>query len=182
MRPIITLTIVGLLSASLLAVVDDLTREPIAQAKEAMKRKAIEQIFPFELEKLETVKTDDTTFYEAMDAEGNIQGIAVESRTDLGYSGRIEILLGVSPEDQKIFSYKVVYHLETPGLGDKIDKDKFKSQFTGRTLDDTNWTVRKDGGDIDELTAATISSRAVADAVVRGLEFINEKYPKSTEE
>ncbi|ARM30771.1 RnfABCDGE type electron transport complex subunit G [Prosthecochloris sp. HL-130-GSB] len=182
MRPIITLTIVGLLSASLLSVVDDMTREPIKQAREAMKRKAIEEIFPFTFDSLKTIQSEETTFYEAYDGELNLQGIAVESWTNLGYSGRIEILLGVSPEDQKIFNYKVVYHLETPGLGDKVDKEKFKSQFTGRTLEDTNWKVKKDGGDIDEITAATISCRAVSDAVVRGLEFIKEQYPKSTEE
>jgi len=181
MRPIITLTIVGLLSAVLLAVVDDFTREPIRIAKEQMKRKAIEEIFPFEIDSLKTVTTDKTTFYEALDKEMKLQGIAVESSTNLGYSGRIEILLGVSPE-QKIFDYKVVYHLETPGLGDKIDKPKFKAQFRNRTLEDTNWKVRKDGGDIDELTAATISSRAISDAVLTGLRYIKEQYSKTTEE
>lgn len=181
MRPIIILTLVGLLSASLLAVVDDLTREPIAQAKAEMKRKAIEEIFPFKIDSLKTVKTDSTIFYEALDKELNVKGIAAETWTTLGYSGRIEVLLGVSPQ-HRIFDYKVVYHLETPGLGDKIDKPKFKAQFKDRTLGDTNWKVKKDGGDIDELTAATISSRAISDAVVRGLEFINAQYPKTTEE
>ncbi len=181
MRPIITLTVVGLLSAALLAVVDDLTREPIALAKAEMKRKAIEAIFPFAFDSLKTVKTEETAFYEAYDKDMNMQGVAVESSTNLGYSGRIEILLGVSPE-QKIYDYKVVYHLETPGLGDKIDKPKFKEQFRNRTLEDTDWKVKKDGGEIDELTAATISSRAISDAVVRGLEYVKEQYPKPTEE
>lgn len=181
MRPIIILTIVGILSASLLAVVDDLTREPIAIAKEQMKRKAIEQIFPFTIDSLNTVKAEQTIFYEAYNQNDELQGIAVETSTDKGYSGKIEILLGVSP-DQKILDYKVLYHRETPGLGDKIDKSKFKKQFKGRTLENTDWKVKKDGGDIDELTAATISSRAVADAVVKGLEYINEQYPKSSQE
>lgn len=181
MRPIITLTVVGLLSAALLAVVDDFTREPIARAKEEMKRKAIEAIFPFAFDSLKTVVTEETAFYEAYDKDMNMQGVAVESSTNLGYSGRIEILLGVSPE-QTIYDYKVVYHLETPGLGDKIDKPKFKAQFKNRTLEDTDWNVKKDGGEIDELTAATISSRAISDAVVRGLGYIKEQYPKPTEE
>ncbi|TNJ36881.1 RnfABCDGE type electron transport complex subunit G [Prosthecochloris vibrioformis] len=182
MRPIIILTIVGLLSASLLAVVDDLTREPIAEAKKQMERKAIAQIFPFTIGELKTVETEKTTFFEASDEAGELKGIAVKTHTNLGYSGLIEILLGVAPESHKILDYKVTYHIETPGLGDKIDKDKYKSQYRGRTLEDTNWNVRKDGGEIDELTAATISSRAVNDAVVRGLEFIKEQYPKQTEE
>lgn len=181
MRPIIILTIVGILSASLLAVVEDLTREPIAVAKEQMKRKAIQQIFPFTFDSLNTVATEQTTFYEAYNQDNALEGIAVETSTEEGYSGLIEILLGVSP-DQKILGYKVLFHRETPGLGDKIDKPKFKEQFKGRTLENTNWKVKKDGGDIDELTAATISSEAVANAVVKGLEFIKEQYPKSSAE
>ncbi|MCW8796173.1 MAG: RnfABCDGE type electron transport complex subunit G [Chlorobium sp.] len=181
MRPIIIITLVGILSASLLAVVDDFTREPIAVAKEQMKRKAIEQIFPFAIDSLNTVQAEHTTFYEAYDQNDALQGIAVETATDEGYSGRIEVLLGVSP-DKKILDYKVLYHRETPGLGDKIDKPKFKKQFKGRSLESTNWKVKKDGGEIDELTAATISSRAISDAVVRGLEYINEQYPKSSAE
>lgn len=178
MRPIITLTLVGLIAAALLAIVDDLTRDPIALAKADMKRKAIEEIFPFGIDSLKNVETKKTRFYEAYDKKGTLKGIAVESSTTLGYSGKIEILLGVSPE-RKIYDYKVVYHLETPGLGDKIDKAKFKEQFRGRALEGTVWKVNKDGGDIDELTAATISSRAVTDAVQRGLHYINEQYPKS---
>lgn len=181
MRPIIILTIVGILSASLLAVVDDLTREPIAAAKEKMKRKAIEQIFPFPFDSLRTVTTEETSFHEAYDQEGTLQGIAVESYTDDGYSGRIEFLTGVSP-DNTILDYKVLFHRETPGLGDKIDKSKFKKLFKGRRLDNTNWAVKKDGGDIDELTAATISSRAVIDGIVKGLEFVNGQYIKSSAE
>ncbi|MEE9905751.1 MAG: RnfABCDGE type electron transport complex subunit G [Chlorobium sp.] len=178
MRPIITLTIVGLIAAALLATVEDLTREPIALAKAEMKRKAIEEIFPFGIDSLKNVETPKTKFYEAYDKKGVLKGIAVESATTLGYSGKIEILLGVSPE-KKIFDYKVVYHLETPGLGDKIDKPKYKEQFRGRALEGTVWKVKKDGGEIDELTAATISSRAVTDAVERGLKYINEQYPNS---
>ncbi|MBN1278620.1 MAG: RnfABCDGE type electron transport complex subunit G [Chlorobium sp.] len=177
MRPIITLTLVGLIAASLLAIVDDMTRNPIALAKAEMKRKAIEQIFPFAIDSLKQVETEKTKFYEAYDKTGTLKGIAVESATTLGYSGKIEILLGVSPA-KKIFDYKVVYHLETPGLGDKIDKPRFKEQFRERALEGTTWKVKKDGGDIDELTAATISSRAVTDAVERGLRYINEQYPK----
>ncbi|MBM3162308.1 MAG: RnfABCDGE type electron transport complex subunit G [Chlorobi bacterium] len=178
MRPIITLTLVGLIAAALLAIVDDLTRDPIALAKAEMKRKAIEEIFPFDIDSLKNVETKKTRFYEAYDRNGTLKGIAVESATTIGYSGKIEILLGVSPE-QKIYDYKVVYHLETPGLGDKIDKAKFKEQFRGRALEGTTWKVKKDGGEIDELTAATISSRAVTDAVQRGLQYINEQYPKT---
>jgi len=76
MRPIIILTIVGLLSASLLAVVDDITREPIAKAKALMERRAIEEVFPFPLDSLRTVTQGETSFFEARDTEGQLKGIA----------------------------------------------------------------------------------------------------------
>lgn len=177
MRPVIILTIIGLLSAALLATMDDFTREPIAKAKAEMERKAIENIFPFRIDSLATVPTDETSFFEAYNAEGELKGIAVKCSTDKGYSGYIEVLLGVS-EEHTIIDYKVLAHLETPGLGDKIDKPKFKEQFRGKSLaQELDWRVKKDGGFVDELTAATISSRAVTEAVHSGLELINKQYP-----
>ncbi|TCD47484.1 RnfABCDGE type electron transport complex subunit G [Chlorobium sp. N1] len=176
MRPVIILTIIGLLSAALLATMDDFTREPIAKAKEEMERKAIEQIFPFQIDSLATVPAEGTAFFEAYDAEGALRGLAVKCSTEKGYSGHIEVLLGVTPE-HTIIDYKVLAHMETPGLGDKIDKPKFKQQFSGKTLEGYDWRVKKDGGWVDQLTAATISSRAITDAVHSGLELINKQYP-----
>ncbi len=178
MRPVIILTIIGLLSAALLATVADFTREPIAIAKAQMERRAIEQIFPFKLDSLRTIEAAGTSFFEAYDTEGTLKGIAVKSSTEKGYGGRIEILLGVAP-DHSIIDYKVVTTMETPGLGDKIDKEKFRKQFRGLNLEGPIWKVRKDGGFVDELTAATISSRAITDAVHTGLELINQQYPNS---
>ena len=181
MRPIIILTIVGLISASLLALVDDITRDPIAKAKKLMERRAIEEVFPFPLDSLRTVTEGETSFFEACDNEGRLKGIAVKTSTEKGYSGKIEIILAVQP-DHTIIDYKVIYTNETPGLGDKISKPKFREQFKGKSLEGPIWKVNKDGGFVDELTAATISSRAITDAVHRGLEHINQQYPNTAEQ
>ncbi|ACF14212.1 electron transport complex, RnfABCDGE type, G subunit [Chloroherpeton thalassium ATCC 35110] len=176
MKPVITLTLVGIISAALLAMVSDMTREPIAAAKAKMKREAIEDIFPFKIDSLKTLKTESGTFYEAIGASGELKGVAVEAATEKGYSGKIEILLGVSTA-AKIYGYKVLSHAETPGLGDKITKPRFKEQFRNKDLNSGIWKVKKDGGFVDELTAATISSRAITDAVHNGLEMISKQYP-----
>ncbi|KUL31652.1 RnfABCDGE type electron transport complex subunit G [Chlorobium limicola] len=181
MRPVIFLTLAALISAALLATVSDFTREPIAAAKAEMKRKAIEQIFPFEVESMKTVTKGKSVFYEVYDSKNALRGIAVEADTDKGYGGTIEILLGVSPE-HRVIDYKVLSHLETPGLGDKIDKPKFRKQFHEKILEGPIWKVHKDGGFVDELTAATISSRAITDAVQNGLEQINEHYSNTAEQ
>lgn len=179
MKPIIVLTLVGVISASLLAYVNEATKEPIAKAKAKMKREAIQKIFPFSFDSLRTNKTEKAVFYEAYDAELNIKGIAVETSTDKGYSGNIEILVGVS-DVYKVLDYKVLVHAETPGLGDKIDKDKYKSQYRDKGLEGVVWKVKKDDKDgfVDELTAATISSRAVTEAIYDGLKLVTEEYPK----
>lgn len=179
MKPVVVLTLVGVISAFLLSVADDMTREPIALAKEKMKREAIEKIFPFKFDSLRTVRNDQTTFYEAYDNSMKLQGVAVEVSTDKGYSGKIEVLLGISPE-AKVYTYKVLAHTETPGLGDKIDNPKFKRQFENKGLDGLVWKVKKDGGFVDELTAATISSRAITDAVEKGLILYKQQYSKLT--
>jgi len=67
----------------------------------------------------------------------------------------------------------VLNHKETPGLGDNMKKEDFKKQFRGRSLANTRWAVKKDGGDIDALTAATITSRAFTAGVKRALTVFN---------
>jgi len=175
MRAVIVLGIVGFLSAALLVTINNLTTEPIAKAKENAKTKALQEIFDFEfsMQDVKQEKTDDAVLYEIKPG-GELKAIAVETFTDKGYSGRIDILVGVTP-DCKVTGYKVLTHKETPGLGDKITKDKFKKQFVGAGLEQ-NWSVKKDGGFVDSITAATISSRAMAEAVHKGLLLVSDKW------
>ena len=66
-------------------------------------------------------------------------------------------------------------HGETPGLGARVDEDSFKEQFRGRSLNNSVWKVKKDGGNIDQISGATISPRGVAEAVKKGLEIYSKK-------
>ncbi|MGM0540984.1 MAG: electron transport complex subunit RsxG [Pseudomonadota bacterium] len=95
-----------------------------------------------------------------------------------GYSGDITLLIGVLP-DGRVSGVRVLKHKETPGLGDKIElnKNPWILEFNGRSVRDDNdprWAVKKDGGDFDQFTGATITPRAVVGAVKNALIFINE--------
>ncbi|MCI4626157.1 MAG: RnfABCDGE type electron transport complex subunit G [Candidatus Magnetoovum sp. WYHC-5] len=85
-----------------------------------------------------------------------------------GYGGRVSVIVGVG-EDNKITGLKVVQHSETPGLGANIIKDVFQRQFAGR---DETIKLKKDGGNIDHVTGASVSSRAVVKCAKEGLGFI----------
>ncbi|WP_371185830.1 electron transport complex subunit RsxG [Thalassotalea maritima] len=101
------------------------------------------------------------------------QAVAVAMTTVApnGYNGNIEILVAINI-DSSISGVRVLKHNETPGLGDKIElrKDDWILDFDGKTLTDSNqmmWTVKKDGGQFDQFTGATITPRAVVQAVTK---------------
>ncbi|CAN5116684.1 electron transport complex subunit RsxG [soil metagenome] len=84
-----------------------------------------------------------------------------------GYSGPIRLMVGINA-DGSVAAVRVIAHSETPGLGDGIElaRSNWIRQFTGRALDDPDeWAVSRDGGNIDQLTGATVTSRAVVEAV-----------------
>lgn len=92
-----------------------------------------------------------------------------------GYSGKIELLISIN-QDHKINGVRVLKHQETPGLGDKIElkKDDWILSFNGRELSEENeqtWAVKKDGGQFDQFTGATITPRAVVKAVKNTLAY-----------
>jgi electron transport complex protein RnfG len=94
-----------------------------------------------------------------------------------GYSGPIHLLVGIAP-DGRLLGVRVSKHRETPGLGDGIEarKSSWIDQFTGRALDDPppgRWRVRKDGGDFDQFTGATVTPRAVVGAVANVLVYFD---------
>lgn len=93
--------------------------------------------------------------------------------TPAGYVDRIRLIVGVTV-DGRVIGVRAVQHNETPGLGDAIDtaKSDWILGFDGMTLDDgTQWALRRDGGDIDAMTGATITSRAAINAVAAGLDW-----------
>ena len=97
-----------------------------------------------------------------------------------GYNGAIRLLLAVSA-DQQLLGVRVLEHRETPGLGDAIERRKsdWIDGFSGRSLVDplpAGWAVRKDGGQFDQFTAATITPRAVVGAVKRALRYVEQHH------
>jgi len=175
MKPVLVLTVVGFCSAVLLAMVNEVTKMSIKAAVEKVKIDAVKQTFPFEIDKIKVVMEEDSTFFEIPGKRNKLRGVAVETFTDKGYGGRVNVLVAISP-DCKIFDYRVLSHKETPGLGDNITKESFRKQFNGKTLNGINWKVKKDGGFVDELTAATISSRGITGAILKSLKLFSNKY------
>ena len=102
------------------------------------------------------------------DSGDTVAGTAFQVVAPDGYSGNIFIMIGIFP-DGKLGGIEILSHAETPGLGNLIESESWKGIFKGRSLNDTNFKVKKDGGDIDQLTGATISPRAVSGAVEKGL-------------
>ena len=90
-------------------------------------------------------------------------GAAVFGRSAHGYAGEIKLLVAFDA-DGRLIDFDVVSAQETPGLGAKIARPEFRGGFAGRSFD-AAWKIRKDGGDIDAVTSATISSRAAVEAV-----------------
>ena len=98
--------------------------------------------------------------------DGQAVGYAVESFTSKGFSGTINIMVGFDM-DGNIVGTSVISHAETPGLGAKMTEPAFYSQFVGKNPASFRLSVAKDGGDVDAITASTITSRAYCDAVDR---------------
>lgn len=99
----------------------------------------------------------------------------IESAAPNGYNGRIGLLIGIN-YDGSVSGVRVVSHKETPGLGDAIEtrKSDWVLGFNNRTLTDTDWGVKKDGGDFDQFTGATITPRAIIQAVEKALQYFED--------
>ena len=164
-----------------LAGVYEVTKEPIAYQKKLEMIKSLEEVLP-------GLDTDPDSFYLDMEREDGtpvrvfrsrsdggdtVAGAAFEVVAPDGYSGNIYIMMGVLP-DEKLGGIAILSHAETPGLGSPIAEESWKGTFKGRSLDNTDFRVKKDGGEIDQLTGATISPRAVTGAVKKGLVWFTD--------
>ncbi|MCG3726412.1 electron transport complex subunit RsxG [Vibrio cincinnatiensis] len=109
--------------------------------------------------------------------EGKPMALAMEAIAPDGYNGAIKLIIGIDNEGT-VIGTRVLSHQETPGLGDKIDLriSNWILSFTGRQVTEENqqqWQVRKDGGQFDQFTGATITPRAVVKAVKRTVNYVN---------
>ena len=170
---VITLFVITLTASIALGFVYEFTKAPIAVAKQAAKMKAIYEVLPefnnLSNEEIYKIAIDnDTLFFYPAREDNKLVGTAIETYTNKGFSGKIKLMVGILPNGS-INNIVVLEHKETPGLGDKMSKSKsdFSQQFQGINPENFDLRVKKDGGDVDAITASTISSRAYCDAVKR---------------
>lgn len=173
LRLVLVLTLIALVAGLALTGVYAVTKEPIENAQNAKKQEALNLVLPgFKGEiKNITVKDDageDILVHLAVNEDGSLFGAGVETYTKKAFAGRFDLMVGFDTTGT-ILNTEVIQAGETPGLGDKINKDKsnFAEQFSNRNPKDFILKVKKDGGSVDAITAATISSRAYCDAVER---------------
>lgn len=173
---LLSLTLICVCAGAILAGVNMYTTGPIAASKAAALQNAIKEVVPgFDNNPTEqaykgiTSEGDSLIIYPAT-KDGKFIGVAVESNTKKGFSGEIRVIVGFDTEG-KLLNYSILQHAETPGLGSKMQEwfrtERNKQNILGRVLSGGNLTVSKDGGDVDAITAATISSRAFLDAINR---------------
>lgn len=172
---------VTLLATALLVLADRVTRAPIAERRAEDLKASLAQVIPDSLHDndlladtltLSLRSGEPMTVYRAV-RRGQITGVAFQLSAS-GYAGAIDVLLGLDPGG-RVLGARVLAHKETPGLGDRIEagKDDWILAFDGRSLGDPpaeRWAVRKDGGDFDQFSGATITPRAVVGALKDGLQ------------
>lgn len=191
---LLSLFFICLLAAGLLAKVNEVTEAPIAEAKALKLEEAIKNVVPAfdnnpvaESYKVATDSGDSLLVYPAKRGD-DIVGFAVNSYSNNGFSGNIQVMVGFDTENT-IINYAVLSHAETPGLGSQmvdwfkpqvqefslieklfgfeVKQSEANSSIIGKNPETTKFEVSNDGGDIDAISASTITSRAFLEAVRR---------------
>jgi len=182
---ILSLLLISAVMAAALGFVYGITKGPIEQASKKKEIQAVREVLPaFDNDPTKDAKIiEGLTFYMGTNA-GKSVGCAVKTFTDKGFSGRFDLMVGFKP-DGTINQIVVLEQKETPGLGTKMKEPKFKDQFNAlsiATLPQQEIKVKKDGGTIDAITAATISSRAFCDGVQKAYNLYMENYASAAAE
>jgi Na+-translocating ferredoxin:NAD+ oxidoreductase subunit G len=186
-KEIIKLSVVTLIfclvAGGLLALTNHVTKSKIEQVKKDILVSSLRRVLPpcdnNPMEDAVTLSANgkDWTFYIARKS-GQYAGVAFRCVSNKGYAGDIGLLVGVNNEN-RIFGIEVLDCNETPGLGTKIKNPAFIDLFRKDDTSSTKWlAVKQDGGTIDSITGATISSRAVCEATRTGLDVLNANRDK----
>jgi len=161
---VLCLGVITLVCGSLLAGAYVLTEEPIAACAATKKQAAIASVLPQFSSMKETAGGDFVAFGKDSLAVGY-----VVNTSSIGFGGPIDLMVGFRP-DGSIYGVSVLGHSETPGLGAKCTENFFISQFKGFNPAVKRLSVKKDGGDVDAITASTITSRAFCAALDSAVE------------
>ena len=179
---ILSLTLISAVCAAVLAIVNNATKERIANLATLKANNAACAVLPASVKAIEPVKDPADASLTAFigyadDAKTQIAGYAVPGLTAKGYGGNIRLMVGLNP-DRTVISYQVLAAAETPGLGSNLTTPAFIARFKGQPA--ASVKVTKDGGKIEALTSATITSRAVCDAVADAAQRIDRIEGKAS--
>jgi len=166
-----SLVVVTLIASTALGYIYELTKGPIAEAKLAKKVRSIDEVVveydnhPVdEMYKVSIEGSADSLEVYPAKKDDKTMAVAIRTFSPKGYGGNVWLMVGLLPNGN-IQNISVLEHKETPGLGTKMNDTVFKKQFIGKNPSSLNLKVVKDGGEIDALAGATITSRAFGQAV-----------------
>ncbi|SDR75752.1 electron transport complex protein RnfG [Halopseudomonas sabulinigri] len=190
LRNSIILGVFAMATVGMIAITQQGTAEHISDAQRRVQLSALNEILPHEQHDndllADSFSVDDYPHlrlgaprdaYRARQ-HGEVVAVILPVVAPEGYSGRIDLLVGIYANGE-VAGVRAVNHRETPGLGDKIEigKSQWVLEFNGKSLSmpvPENWAVKKDGGEFDQFTGATITPRAVVQAVYQSLEYFAE--------
>ena len=167
----LVLTLVCLVCSAVLGGAYVITKDPIAAAAVAKTNKAIAAVLP-SFDEAVKEEVDGYVCYKAVKGDETV-GYAIESPVS-GFGGELRVLVGITA-DGLIYNTDVLVNNETPGLGAKCAEagSLFRTQWQGMDPKVKILSVKKDGGDIDAITASTITSRAYAEAVYNAVKLFD---------
>ncbi len=168
-KMVVVLVVVSVLSATSLSIVYEKTKPIIEEVKGGELKESLKEVFPdanyfqddVSSELISTEKEGIKKVFNAYDEKDNKIGVVLLIDR-MGFGGTIKILGGLELRTDEITGMKIVEHLETPGLGERISKPEFLNQFLGKS-------TKIKAEEVDAITGATISSTAVIDAVTENL-------------
>ncbi|ODS23412.1 electron transporter RnfG [Candidatus Endobugula sertula] len=195
------LFVFALITAVTLGFISEETKDKIAKSERNAAKKALLEIIPPERFDNDPLLDTIEVPLSAHELLGNIGSnpihiarkdnhiiaVIIPTVAPDGYTGDIKMIVGINT-DGTIAGVRVLAHKETPGLGDKVDikKSQWITHFTGRSLNNPTpdgWTVKKNGGEFDQFTGATITPRAVVKRLLNVLKFVDENqtllFPKN---
>lgn len=176
-KVIVTMIVISGIAAALLALTYVPTQTQLKILQDEQQKEALKAILP-EAADFDPVTGDELNddgepvvlYYRGVDSSGNVVGYAVK-RNQVGAQGVIELIAGISSDYGSITGMQVMKHSETPGLGALIVTPEFRGQFVNLPVADVSLT--KNGGKVDAITGATISSQAVVDALHGAVDYVS---------
>ncbi|MCL2230622.1 MAG: RnfABCDGE type electron transport complex subunit G [Treponema sp.] len=183
-KPALTLFITAVIVVAALSVVYNFTKEPIERQKRKTQETVLKQVIPQAslYTEIETEKKGSMSAVFKALAGNEIIGYIVQLSPE-GYSGKIDFLVGFSASQNYITGLRVMRHTETPGFGSKVLKEKFYGQYNYLPLSPLKVVRNNPGpGDIQAITSATITTKAITNAVNEAIEWYLEFISEDKEE